>query len=155
MTTYTVYMPPEGSHDNPEEEFLLVPDSKATWALIFPPFWLVWHRLWLPLMVYLVLITAILMIALWSPSVAVSYLSILPGLYLLLEGYQLVRRNLENKGWQFAGIVEGENREEAEIRYLVNSGNKFAKPKTKIQTNHRPTVINTGSASDNMSLFPE
>lgn len=155
MTTYTIYLPPVGSFDNSEEGFRLVPDAKATLALIFPPFWLAWHRLWLPLMVYIVVIAAILMIAIWSPSVAVSYLSILPGVYLLLEGYQLLRQNLEAKGWQFAGVVEGENREEAEIRFLVNSGKEFTTPTPKTRSDHKPAILNTSSKTNNMGLFPE
>lgn len=148
-------MSPAGSSEGSEEDFCLVPDAKATLALIFPPFWLAWHRLWLPLMVYFVVIAAIVMIAVWSPGIAVSYLSILPGFYLLLEGYQLVRQNLEAKGWQYIGVVEGENREEAEIRFLVDSGKEVTKPAPKIRNDHKPLVIATSSKSNNMGLFPE
>jgi hypothetical protein len=106
-------------------------------------------------MVYFVVIAAIIMISVWSPGIAVSYLSILPGFYLLLEGYQLVRQNLEAKGWQYIGVVEGENREEAEIRFLVDSGKEVTKPAPKIRNEHKPPVLTTSSKSNNMGLFPE
>lgn len=149
MTSYTVYLPPQGSVDNPEESFRLVPDTKAKLALIFPPFWLAWHKLWLPLMAYFVVIVAIIMIAISSPSIAVSYLSILPGFYLLLEGYQLVRQNLENQGWQYAGVVEGQNKEEAEIRFLMENNHLFSND-AKPQAN-----VDKQITQSNMSLFPE
>lgn len=155
MTTYTVYMPPQDNLVQSEENFRLIPDAKATAALFFPPFWLIWHKLWLPLMVYFCVIVAIMILAFASPGIAVSYLSILPGLYLLLEGYELVRKNLENRGWQYAGIVEGENREEAEIRFIVNQSESFSEQKPMIANRQKPLMSSTGAKKDTMSLFPE
>ena len=155
MTTYTVYLPPVDSLENPEDSFVLVPDTKATMALFFPPFWLIWNKLWLPLMAYFVAIAAIIILAFLNPGIAVSYLSILPGLYLLLEGYQLVRKNLEDKGWRYAGIVEGENRDEAEIRFLANAGEGLIKSRQIIRNDNKPNVVSSGSNKNNMSLFPE
>jgi len=126
-------------------------------ALIFPPFWLAWHKLWLSLLAYFVVIFAIILIAVWSPGIAVSYLSILPGFYLLLEGYQLVRTNLENQGWQYAGVIEGENKEEAEIRFLVEQDHQFSKPMSASFTQTNKIKKPTGLDIDrnNTSLFPE
>jgi len=132
-----------------------VPDTKATLALFFPPFWLIWHKLWLPLMVYFCVIVAIMLLAFTSPGIAVSYLSILPGLYLLLEGYELVRKNLESKGWQFAGIVEGENKEEAEIRFIVNHEDVFTVQKPLVSNLQKPVALKPTATTDTMSLFPE
>lgn len=155
MTTYTAYLPPKDASLYQDEEFRLVPDTKATLALFFPPFWLVWHKLWLPLMVYFCVIVAIMLLAFASPGIAVSYLSILPGLYLLLEGYELVRKNLENRGWQYAGIVEGENKEEAGIRFIVDHGNMFAEQKPVVASQQKSVMPNPGVKKDTMSLFPE
>lgn len=166
MTSYSVYLKPDTASPTPDDEFRLVPDTKATFALLFPPFWLAWHRLWLALLGYIVVMVAILLIAISSPGVAVSYLSVLPGLYLLLEGYELVRNKLENTGWKYAGIVDAENREEAEIRFILerqqlserqHSANPKNNPvfssayqgqKTKQQFVRQPTATTT-------SLFPE
>jgi hypothetical protein len=155
MTTYTVYMPPKDNLVKSEENFLLIPDAKATLALFFPPFWLVWYKLWLPLMFYFCVIVAIMLLAFTSPSIAVSYLSILPGLYLLLEGYELVRKNLESKGWQFAGIVEGENKEEAEIRFIADHGHIFAEIRPVVVSEQKAIMPNPGVNKNTMSLFPE
>lgn len=148
-------MPPQDMLDSQEENFRLVPDTKASLALFFPPFWLIWHKLWLPLMVYFCVIVAIMLLAFANPSIAVSYLSILPGLYLLLEGYELVRKNLEKNGWQYAGIVEGENKEEAEIRFIIEQGGTFARQKPTNMNQQTPVMPKPAVKKDTMSLFPE
>lgn len=155
MTSYTAYIPPKDIFKNHEEEFRLVPDTKAKLALIFPPFWLAWQKLWLALLIYIVVMCAIILLAVSYPSIAISYLSILPGFYLLLEGYQLVCNNLEAQGWQYAGIVEGDNIEEAEIRFIINSGRLLAKPHyTRVPSNN--SVISGNVLNqNNTSLFPE
>ena len=155
MTSYIAYLPPEDMMESTEEIFRLVPDKKATFALIFPPLWLAWKRLWLALLAYIVVMVAIFLLAFLYPSIAVSYLSILPGFYLLLEGHQLVRNDLENKGWKYAGIVEGENLEEAEIRFLINSGDRFAKPHFIKKQDDDMVVSGSAANQTNTSLFPE
>lgn len=148
-------MPPKDNLVKSEENFRLIPDTKSTLALFFPPFWLIWHKLWLPLMVYFCVIVAIMILAFNNPSIAVSYLSVLPGLYLLLEGYELVRKNLENKGWQFVGIVEGENKEEAEIRFIADHGHMFGEQRPVVVSQQKTVMPNYGVKKDTMSLFPE
>lgn len=152
MTTYTVYLPPKDALENQAEDFRLVPDAKAPFAILFPPFWLAWHRLWLPLMAYAVVMVAIFLLAISFPSFALSYLSILPGLYLLLEGYELIRKKLINNGWQYAGIVEASNKEEAEIRFIVASPHLFTKPDFSASGTSSPMRSQSQSA---LSLFPE
>lgn len=166
MTSYSVYLKPETVSQTLDDEFRLVPDTKATLALLFPPFWLAWHRLWLPLLAYFVVMVAILLLAISSPSVAVSYLSILPGFYLLLEGHELVRNKLENTGWRYAGIVDAENREEAEIRFIVgqqhtsetprpaNPESKTELPQASSTQNRKPQFVRQPTATTS-SLFPE
>lgn len=151
MTTYTVYMPPHDHDENPQDAFRVVPDSKAKLALFFPPLWLAWQRLWLPLMVYFVVMAGLILLGFSGSIIVASYLSALPGLYLLLEGYQLVRKKLENDGWRYAGIVEAENREEAEIRYLLEHGSEI-KATTNSVSERKP---NQNSHPQAMSLFPE
>lgn len=120
MTIYSVYLPPLGSSKPPAETFRLIPDKKSPWALIAPLFWLLYHRLWLALLAYLVVTAAIALLFSWQQHIAIAYLSALPGLYLLLEGQELVSAKFERMGWRFAGVVEGEDKEEAEIRYLAS-----------------------------------
>ncbi len=152
MAIYAAYLPPNDEFGSTAERFRLVQDGKTPWALIAPPFWLIWHRLWLPLLAYAVFMFAIALIAIWQPGLPVLYLSALPGFYLLLEGSELVRNRLEILDWRFAGIVEGYNLEEAEIRFLATFQEgepelvAFERP-SKSPISHRPVVV--------AGLFPE
>ncbi|MGI9351592.1 MAG: DUF2628 domain-containing protein [Rhizobiaceae bacterium] len=155
MAVFTVYLKPEGTIADPADGFRLVKDGNSPLALIFPPVWLVWHRLWLALLAYLAVTMAIILLAVWQPGAAIAYLSALPGFYLLLEGSELVRGKIERQGWQYAGIVQGDTREEAEIRYLAESGDTVLKSK-KIDPSRK--VISRPafhSPSATAGLFPE
>ena len=155
MAIYSVYLPPENMSEPAADRFRLVSDSKSPMALIFPPFWLAWNRLWLELLAYAVVVLVIGLLAAWKPSTAVLYLSALPGLYLLLEGSALISGKLERAGWRFAGVVDADTREAAEIRFIVQNDNMFATPATPIL----PAVSRQAFASDHArpasGLFPE
>ncbi|MEM9278495.1 MAG: DUF2628 domain-containing protein [Pseudomonadota bacterium] len=153
MATYTAYLPPHEWVGNPEDGFKLLPDGKAPLALVFPPFWLAWHRLWLPLMLYVVVAFGIILLAVWKPGLPVAYLSALPGFYLLLEGAELIRRKYERNGWRYAGVVEGDKLEDAEIRFLTSADFHQSQPaKVLPMKPERPFVHN---APANTGLFPE
>ena len=155
MTAYSVYLPPSGRPGNPDEEFRLVADTKAPWALVAPPIWLIAQRLWLELLVYLVLMVAIGFIAVWQPGTPVLYLSALPGLYLLLEGNQLIASKLERDGWQYAETVEGDNKEEAEIRYLYERSEPAAQSESPKQIVRPTPILGRPVPVAQAGLFPE
>lgn len=143
MTFYSVYLPPHGAKKQGDEFLRLVPDKKSPWALLIPVLWLLYHRLWMALLVYLVITAFIIMVFSINPHPAILYLSALPGLYLLLEGQELVRAKLERKGWNFAGVVEAVNHDEAELRYYarretprVSSASARPVPRKVSPTNH-------------------
>ena len=119
MAIYSAYISPYGGTSVPIQDYRLVSDRKAIMALIAPPLWLIWHRLWLELTVYLSVWMMIGLLSTWQPSAALFYLSTLPGLYLLLEGNELIRRKLERNGWEFVGVYNGESFEEAELRFVM------------------------------------
>lgn len=155
MAIYSVYLPPERSGKNAAENLRLLRDAKAPLALIFPPLWLIWHRLWVELAVYFAVAMAISLLAAWKPLPPVLYLSALPGLYFLLEGNELIRRKLERQGWRFAGVVNGDNHDEAEIRFVVENEHQFKteKPKPTMQTQAASRSIASSAAT--VGLFPE
>lgn len=153
MAIYSAYLPPRENMENPAETFRLVSDAKAPLALIFPPFWLAWHRLWLPLMAYAVIMIAIGILAAAYPSTPVFYLSALPGLYLLLEGNSLIAGKLERQGWRFAGVVDAENREDAELRFLVQNEQALVASEPKKPVIPSPKTAPLATAP--LGLFPE
>ncbi|MEL7428676.1 MAG: DUF2628 domain-containing protein [Pseudomonadota bacterium] len=155
MAIYSVYLPPEDRPDARADEFRLVSDAKAPLALIFPPFWLAWHRLWLELLAYCVIVFALGLYAAWNPSVAVLYLSAIPGFYLLLEGNDLVRRKLERKGWRFAGVVDGENTEAAEIRFITQNPQRLERVSPRTVSASPAYLTESSRVLPAAGLFPE
>jgi len=97
-----------------------IPDGTAKWALIFPPFWLAWHRLWGALIIYAAVVLVLLSLLNTGFAVAVLVLGGLPGLYLFLEGNSLRRDFMARAGWQSLGVVEAANEEEAIMRFVAD-----------------------------------
>ena len=66
MTTYTVHEPPAraGEAAGDPDRFVFVRDGFYFWAFLFGPLWLLWRRLWLVLLLYLVAIEAALHVGL-------------------------------------------------------------------------------------------
>jgi len=61
MAVYTVHEPPmkaEQSQPDPER-FVFVRDGFSFWAFLLPPLWMLWHRLWLMFLGYVIVATAL------------------------------------------------------------------------------------------------
>lgn len=114
MASYSVYLPPDGRSENAR----LLSDGKSLFALMLPPVFLLYHRLWFALGLYVLAVAALGLAGLVAGSAASFVLSVLPGLYLFIDGRQLVRGKLERAGWREVAVVAGENAAEAEQRYF-------------------------------------
>jgi hypothetical protein len=95
--------------------------EKFSWpALLFGPFWLIWHGLWLGLLLWAVLAFAI--------AVGVAALDLrenlmlaayaIPSLLIAIDAAELRRRKLLRKGLRDAGVVVAEDLEIAERRFF-------------------------------------
>ena len=117
---YTLYQPAGmADADNAFDGMRIVPEKVAPLAIVFPPFWLAWHRLWFPLAVY-GLVAAIIAALVATPFWAVGLvLGGLPALYLWLEGHQLRRNKLERNGYQLVDVVEAKDAESALARHIA------------------------------------
>jgi len=119
MTIWTVHLPPEGASEaETSERARFIPERGALLALLFPALWLAFARLWFWLAVYLLMIAALAILARVAGSQAFGLISVLPAVWLFLEGRQLQRERLERLGWRFAGVVEAADSEEAELRWF-------------------------------------
>ena len=117
MATYSVYQPAGGVPD----DVRLFKDGPSLFALVLPPVFLVWNRLWLPLAVYLCVELLFLILARTSIGSISALLSLLPGLFLFVHGRELVRNRLERQGWREIAVVSGDTEADAEIR-LFHTG---------------------------------
>ena len=96
-----------------------VPEGVAKWALIAPPFWLAYHRLWGTLAVYTLVVAGFLTLAATPFATIGIVLAFMPGLYLWLEGNQLRRARLAMEGFDTVAVIEAPDEEFAVRRFVM------------------------------------
>lgn len=123
MPAYTVHEPPPRDSDDPAQaadRFEFVRDKFSMWAFLFAPLWMVWRRLWLVLLLYVVL-TAALQAGLWAigaPAAIKFTVGVLVALLIGFEASTLRRWTLARRGWINHGVVVADDEESAERRFF-------------------------------------
>ncbi|HSO47155.1 MAG TPA: DUF2628 domain-containing protein [Rhizobiaceae bacterium] len=118
MAAYTAYLPPDGSL----EDARFVAGRFSWFALLFAPVYLLWHRLWYAFALWLLVTIGIAVIGATLGGQLSLPLSLLPSLFLAIEGPQLIRARLERLGWREAATVQAANAAEAELRFFHGPG---------------------------------
>ncbi|WP_346893093.1 DUF2628 domain-containing protein [uncultured Roseibium sp.] len=122
MSTYMVMAPPDVKDPvaSPEaaDRLVFIADRFSWFAFGFSIIYLLWHRMWLVLLGYLVVATAlelsVSMLGDAAPAVATLAISLL----FAFEANGLRRWTLERKGWRMIAVTCGANVEEAELRFF-------------------------------------
>ncbi len=121
MSVYTVYEPPLRAADAlaDPQRFIFVRDGFYFWAFLLGPFWMIRHRLWLVLALYLVILIGIEvgLRAVGGSGGAIMLVGFLIALLVGFEAGTLRRSTLEGRGWRNVGTATG-RREEAELRFF-------------------------------------
>ena len=120
MAAYVVMEPPGRPSEEARDRASFIRDGFSLLAFLVPPLWLLWHRLWIE--AALVFAASLGLGTLGEAlglGAAGAALSFLVSLYVGLEGAALRIAALTRRGWSDRGVVEADNREEAEIRYLT------------------------------------
>jgi hypothetical protein len=122
MSVYTVYQPPLSAADNlpVTDRFVFVRDGFSWWAFLLTPLWMLRHRLWRVLTVY-VLVLALIDAALHvlgASTFSIVVVGALISLFVGLEAGTLRRFTLSGRGWRNVGVVSGHDAEEAERRFF-------------------------------------
>jgi len=115
MRSFTVHHRPGERHD-----LIFVRDRWSWAALVFGPFWLIWHRLWWELAAFvgLSLVVGIGFSVLGAAEpVQMAAQSVL-SLGLAIAGNDLRRGALERRGYREIGSVTGETLEDCEDRLI-------------------------------------
>jgi hypothetical protein len=122
MRVYSVHEPPvRGSDPLPDaERFIFVRDGFYFRAFLFAPLWMVWHRMWLVLAGYVIVLAALEtgLVALGAPAVDASIAVLLISVLIGLEASTLRRFSLSRRGWRNVGIISGDDLEDAERRFF-------------------------------------
>jgi len=122
MSVYTVHEPPlrvDAVLAEPER-FSFVRDGFYWWAFLLTPVWMLRHRLWLVLAIYLV-VTAGLDAALLRVGASVLPIVLVGILISLLVGFEastLRRFTLRRRRWRNIGVISGDDLEDAERRFF-------------------------------------
>ncbi len=122
MSVYTVHEPPQRGADAlaDAERFVFVRDGFYWWAFLLTPFWMLRHRLWQVLVIYLVVIacldTALRLVG--ASSLVITCVGVLISLLAGFEAGTLRRFTLRRRGWRNLGIVGGDDLEDAERRFF-------------------------------------
>jgi hypothetical protein len=123
MPVYTVHEPPvrtPGALADPAR-FAFVRDGFYWWAFLLTPLWMLWRRLWLVLVLYLVVSIGIetTMRIFDASGGMILFVAVLISLLAGLEASSLQRFTLKRRGWKNVGVVSGSDLEDAEHRFFA------------------------------------
>jgi hypothetical protein len=123
MATYVVMQPGRaGGRIDPEGE-TLVRDGFALIAFLVPVVWLLWHRLWIEAALLLALTIGLTALGnVDGFGFAAPVFSLLVSIYAGLEGAALRLAALRRRGWHEFAVVEADSYDDAETRYLIETG---------------------------------
>jgi hypothetical protein len=121
MPVYTVHAPVTSSADiRATDRFAFVRDGFHVWAALLGPMWLAWHRLWLALIGWVVVMGVIdvALLRLGVGRTAVFFVDLLLALLMGLEAASLKRWTLSRRNWRQLDIVVADDEESAERRFF-------------------------------------
>jgi hypothetical protein len=121
MPVYTVHAPV--THDvgiAAIDRFAFVRDGFHFWAFMLGPVWLAWHRLWLALIGWIVVLAVvdIGMMRLGTGRMAIFWVNLMIALLLGFEAASLRRWTLSRRKWRQLDIVVADDEETAERRFF-------------------------------------
>jgi Protein of unknown function (DUF2628) len=122
MSVYTVHQPPLRAADAVADpnRFVFVRDGFSWWAFLLTPLWMLRHRLWLALVIYLLLSAALdaTLRALGASAFTLVLIGLMISLLAGLEAGTLLRFKLARRHWRNIGVVTGDDLEDAERRFF-------------------------------------
>jgi len=163
MPTFTVHAPQPGRTNDVSraaEQFVFVRDGFYFWAFVLAPLWLLVHRLWLALLVYVVGYGALSFAFAFAraPSTTQFTVTLLIALLMGFEASSIWRWTLNRRGWTTLGFVVAEDTETAERRFFSEWQKRAADaPSASATESKYSTPVRRGapSPSDVIGLFPE
>jgi hypothetical protein len=121
MPVYTVHAPIANDAGlRATDRFAFVRDGFHFWAALLGPVWLVWHRLWLALLgwIVVILVMEVAMTRLGAGPTATFFAEVLVALLMGFEAASLWRWTLSRRNWRQLDIVVADDQEQAERRFF-------------------------------------
>jgi hypothetical protein len=158
MPTYTVHAPTSRNSSAADpQRFEFVRDGFHFWAFLLAPVWLLYRRLWLAFIGYVVLIGAIELAYyfLKLPQGGQMAIDFLINLLIGLEASTLQRWTYARRRWTTLGIVTGEDEEEAERRFFVQWVARGDDESAPLPKPVMPPPTSRSGDSEIIGLFPQ
>jgi hypothetical protein len=131
MPVYTVHAPQTNNAGlRAADRFAFVRDGFHFWAAVLGPLWLLWHRLWLALIGWIVVMVAfdVGMARLGPGGSAIFFAHVLIALLMGFEAASIRRWTLSRRNWRQLDIVVARNKEMAEQRFFDRwTANQYAR----------------------------
>jgi hypothetical protein len=122
MPVYTVHEPQQRNNDvlAHTARIAFVRDGFHFWAFLFGPLWLLRHRMWLEFITYLIIVGGITfaIARLGVTDSAGAIVAFLIAILLGMEAPSLRRWKLARRGFDYRGVIVGEDRDHAERRFF-------------------------------------
>ncbi len=120
MTIYTVLAPPPpaGSAEADPLDYVFVKDGFNWPCVVSPELWMIFRRLWLVLIAFVVAVVAVLLLARATQSPLPGIFLALAHFFFALEANNLRVWTLLRRDYRMVGVAEGRNIEDAEIRFF-------------------------------------
>jgi Protein of unknown function (DUF2628) len=162
MSIYTVHQPPlRAAETAPDpERFVFVRDGFYFWAFLLTPLWMLWHRLWLVLLIYVIATVGLenVMRYIGAGPAPTAFAALLIAILVGFEGSTLRRFTLARRGFRQVAIVGGSSAEAAERRFFDTwrtPGKPAGPPATPSAPPSLPSTPPMPQAPDIVGLFPE
>ena len=137
MTVYSVYEPADGTDlEARTGKVAFVKDGIAWLALVVPILWLIYHRMWLELVAFLVIFMSLPVIFGSDPAgrEIAGWASLGVTVLFAFEANDLRGWALRRRGFKFAGTAWGRDRVEAETRFFSRWLPQQQRPSASIPT---------------------
>lgn len=122
MQTYIVYEPPKPPDNRVKraERLVFVREGFSWIAALLGPIWMLFHRMWLALFLYVVLMLVLsaVLLAAEASQPWLTLATVAVHLSIGFEAGSLRRWKLERRGWRMLGAVVGPSQIECERRFF-------------------------------------
>jgi Protein of unknown function (DUF2628) len=121
VTLYSVYEPRAEAPDLMQraDQLAFVKEGFSWPALLFPPLWLLYHRMWIELVLFILAFAGLgWVLSLGKLGEALlGWVSFALVLLFAIEANDLRRAALERRGYRLSGMAAGRDREAAELTF--------------------------------------
>jgi hypothetical protein len=121
MPVFTVHGPAaDGVDVSLTDRFVFVRDGFHFWALLFGPLWLIWNRLWLATIGWIIAVTALHLglASLGAGRPTIWFTDFMVAILMGLEAASLQRWTFSHGRWRQLDLVVADDEESAERRFF-------------------------------------